>query len=687
MKLILFLSCFICSLHVIGQVKETPPNSDLEQQLENITQNNDDIETEDDSYLLELSQYRKDPLNLNTAGVDQLNALRFLDALQVQNLLSYRSYFGNFINIYELQAVPAWDVETIRKILPYVTVAAPVSLRTSIGQRLKGGDHYMQVKTTQILEKSRGFLLDSSTATNFYPGSPQRLFIRYRYNYKNTLQYGFAAEKDPGEQFFKGAQKNGFDFYTAHFFARNIGFVKAIALGDFSVNMGQGLTQWMSLAFKKSPNVTAIKRQAPVLRPYSSAGEIYFHRGAGITIGKKNWEATVFGSYRKLDANFIAGDTTQTTEDFVSSLQTSGYHRTKSESVDKGVQTQTAFGGNLAWNYKNLHVGVNAIHFDFKLPLTKDASPYNLYSLSGKSFGNYSTDYSYTFKNMHFFGEAAISSKKYTAFVNGLLISVAQNVDLSFLYRNISKGYQSLYTSAFTESTYPNNEKGLFSGIAIRLNDAFKVDAYADMYHFPWLKYRINAPTYGKDYLIQVTYIPNKILEIYTRYKAETKAINYNPDALPLNPAIPQPKQDWRTQFSFKVSPDVTLRSRVELLWYDHKGGAAEQGSLIFIDFLYKPLLKAISGNIRLQYFETDGYNSRLYAYENDVLYSYSIPVFFGKGYRYYLNLNYDATRNLSFWFKIAQTYYPDQKTIGSGLDIIQGKRKTEVKMQGIYRF
>ena len=392
-----FIPLLLLALQGKAQVTEAPPTNELEQQLENITENNDDIETEDDSYIQELAQYKKNPVNLNTADADQLKSLRYLDPLQIENILSYRTYFGNFISLYELQAVPALDVATIAKILPFVTVSSPVNVKESFRTRLTGGDQYLLARVSQTIEKQRGFLLDSSQATNFYPGSPQRIFIRYKYNYKNNLQYGFAAEKDPGEQFFKGAQKSGFDFYTAHFFAKNIGIVKAIALGDYSVNMGQGLTQWMSLAFKKSIAVTNIKRQSAVLRPYSSPGEIFFHRGAAITIGKKNWEATGFASYRKTDANFVLGDTAQLQDDFVSSLQTSGLHRTASEYADKGAQRQIAFGGNLAFRIKNLHLGFNAVHFDFKLPLTKDPSPYNLYALSGKSFGNYSTDYSYTF--------------------------------------------------------------------------------------------------------------------------------------------------------------------------------------------------------------------------------------------------------------------------------------------------
>jgi hypothetical protein len=140
-------------------------------------------------------------------------------------------------------------------------------------------------------------------------------------------------------------------------------------------------------------------------------------------------------------------------------------------------------------------------------------------------------------------------------------------------------------------------------------------------------------------------------------------------------------------QISYKINSAVTLRNRVELLWYDKKGTNQENGFLTYFDFLYRPLLKPYSATLRLQYFETDGYNSRLYAYENDVLYSYSIPVFFDKGYRYYLMLNYDLTKKMSLWFRWAQTIYRDKNLIGSGLDEIEGNKKTEVKLQARYIF
>ncbi len=680
--LFILMGVFIIPSACFAQI----PTTTTEQQMEAITENNDDAETQDDSFWQQLQQFIKSPLNLNTADEVSLKELVILTPLQIQNLMSYRRIFGKLINIYELQAVPGWDIATIEKLRPYITVSSEANIISSFGERLSGGTNVLVARSTRVLEKSKGYQFDPGSTSNHYLGSPQRYFMRYKYYYKNLLQFGLVADKDAGEEFFKGTQKQGFDFYSFHLFARNIGMIKSLALGDFTVNMGQGLTQWQSLAFKKSADVLNVKRQLSVLRPYNSAGEINFHRGAGITLAKKSVELTAFISYRKLDAN-LAADTLESEDQFITSLQTSGYHRTKSEVADKGVQRQFSYGGNLAFNKNGLHVGINAIQYNFKLPINKADDPYNLYALSGKSFGNQSVDYSYTFRNLHFFGEVAADNHFNKATVNGLLLSVDANVDMSFVYRNISAAYQSLYTNAFTENTYPVNEKGLYAGISIRPHPFWRIDAYADFYRFPWLKYQVDAPTAGADYMGQVDYKPNKQLEIYARYRFESKAKNYNPLDIITSPVVKKPRQNFRTQVNYRVNPEMVFRTRVELVWYDRNGGGKQNGFLAFTDLQYKPMMKKYSANVRLQYFETDGYDSRLYAYENDVLYSYSIPVFYDKGYRYYFNLNYDLTKKLTFWFRWAQTIYKDATTVGSGLDEISGNKKTEVKLQFQYIF
>ena len=257
--LFLFLSaaCF---------AQDLPPTT--QQQLENIAEANDE-DPKDDNFLQQLDYFRKHPINLNSATPEELQALKALTDLQIGNLIHYRNLLGNFINIYELQAVPTWDLLTIKKILPYVIIGSSVSVRENFLSRFRNGDQSILVRLTRVLEKSKGY---NTALTTHYLGDQNHLMFRYRYQYKDLLYFGLTGDKDAGEQFFNGAQSKGFDFYSFHFFVRRLGIIKSIALGDYTVNLGQGLIQWQSLGFGKSSEVMSIKRQAPVLIPYRSAG-------------------------------------------------------------------------------------------------------------------------------------------------------------------------------------------------------------------------------------------------------------------------------------------------------------------------------------------------------------------------------------------------------------------------------
>ena len=450
-----------------------------EQQIENLAELLED-DIEDDQFLQQLQQFLEHPLNLNAATADDMRLLRVLTDLQIASLLQYRKLFGELIDIYELQAIPTWNVDLIRRLLPFITVAEKIDAKEELLNRTKGGDHSILIRHRRILEKQKGY---DKTLSTHYLGSKDHLLLRYKYVYKNLLQFGLTADKDAGEQFFKGAQSKGFDFYSAHFFARQLGAVKALALGDFSVNMGQGLIQWGSLAFKKSADAIAVKRQAPTLLPYSSAGEYNYNRGAGISVQRGKIEATAFASHARLNANKGLDD--QGKEVF-SGFLTSGFHRTPSEIADRYSIGQTAFGGTISYQTTIAKLGFNTVHYRFSNPLQKRAEPYNRFAINGKSWSNYSADYSLTHKNVHFFGEAAIDKRGGKAFVNGALISADPKVDLSFVYRNIAADYAAVYGNAVTENVYPANEKGFYAGITFRPKANFKIRCLYRFLHFPF---------------------------------------------------------------------------------------------------------------------------------------------------------------------------------------------------------
>jgi hypothetical protein len=189
----------------------------------------------------------------------------------------------------------------------------------------------------------------------------------------------------------------------------------------------------------------------------------------------------------------------------------------------------------------------------------------------------------------------------------------------------------------------------------------------------------VSAPTKGWDYLAQVTYVPEKRTEIYLRYRTETKPLNGS--GAIINYPLNLKRQNLRLHFLTQVNAKLALKARTEMAWFQREGSKIEEGFLTYLEASYAPTV-ALKGNIRLQYFETESYDSRIYAYESDVLYSFSIPAFFDKGYRYYLNASYTAGKRLTLWIRLAQTLFEDKDKIGSGLDEIRNRHKTDMRLQ-----
>jgi hypothetical protein len=669
MKQILFIALLFFCCRCAAQ--DLPPVT--QQQLEELSDLKEE-EQEDDQLVQQLDYFKKHQLDLNTATADELQAFSFLTDLQIASLIRYRTLLGKFISLYELQSVPAWDLGTIRRILPFIRLGNAVSIKENLLSRT-GGDQSLLLRFTRVLEKSNGY---DTSVHNHYLGDRNRLMFRYRYQYKNLLYFGITGDKDAGEQFFKGAQSKGFDFYSFHLFVRKLGVIKSLAVGDFMVNMGQGLIQWQSLGFGKSSSVLQIKRQAPVLIPYRSPGEFYFNRGIGITLEKRYFEATVFASYKNVSANVVV-DTVQR----FTSLQTSGYHRTVAEIEDRNRIGLRSIGGTISYAKSFFRIGMNTILHRFSLPIDKADEPYNYYAIHGRDVWNSSVDYHYTFRNIHLFGEAALDKNLHRALVTGAMISLDPRADLSLLYRNIQKEYQSLSGNAFTESTSPANEKGIYIGMSLRPNGAVQLNAYADFFQFPWIRYRVNAPEAGHEYLLQLDYQPNRKAGIYVRYRAGNKPIDGTLHSV-INYPEDEIRKNLRININDQISPALILRSRVEVMWYN-KDDDAEQGFVGYAEALYER--RKFSTGVRLLYFETDSYNSRIYTYEPDVLFSSSVPAFYDKGFHYALNFYYRLTKQIQCWFRWSQIIYSDMNTIGSGLDEINGNKKSEIKLQLRYIF
>lgn len=643
-----------------------------------------------------LAFYESHPLDLNECSREDLSDLNLLTELQVNNLMQYRLDVGKLIALYELQAVPGFDLPSIRRILPYVSVGGDwLTTRIPFKKLITSGENTFFMRWDRVLEEKHGYSpLVPGQSTSRYLGDANHYYLRFKHNFSNRFSAGFTAEKDPGEPFFAGQNKNGFDYYSAHLYWRDpFKGVKALAIGDFMISFGQGLVLFNGFAPGKSSTVTNIKRNAKVIRPYTSVNEASFMRGAAATFSlSKKMSLTTFASYRYRDANVLAVDTTDLLgeDPSFSSLQLSGLHRTTSEMADKNALQQFAGGGCLDFEGDQLHVSGNILYNRFDKTLKRAPALYNQYQFSGNQLINASIDYSYLYRNINFFGETAISDNGAVATVNGILMSLDKTFDLSLLHRYLPRNYQVIAPNPFAESSSGSNEQGLYLGIQYRPGNKWLLSAYADIWKHPWLRFNVDAPSVGSEYLVRLTYTRKKEMDVYFQFKLKTTEKNASAgeaDYSRVAQLVEATRLQARFQLSYKINPFLELRNRIEYSWYKAGIGPSYQGYLVYQDAIFKPKDFPLSLTARVALFDTDGYNARIYAYENDILYSFSVPPYYGKGIRYYLNLRYRASKLLTIEAQIAQTRYSHQDVISSGLEAIMASHKTLVKGQVTFHF
>ena len=666
-----------------------------------------------------LADRYQNPIDLNHTDAQELSTLLLLSDVQISSAIQHVKRNGKFLSIYELQAVNGFDAATIQLIRPFVTVRENALESTaSFKEIMKQGSSELTIRSTFNVEERKGFMdrtnpfgkeyqdpdgeplpdfddpavLDTLRKQNkVYLGSPFRIYTRYRFRYRQNISFGFVAEKDEGEQFFKGTQPDGYDYYSAHLFVRNIGRMKALALGDYQAQFGQGLTFWNGLGFASKSSFTMnVKRNAVGLAPYTSVNENLFLRGAAATFALgKRFEVTGFVSRKKIDANLssvgIEVDSlgiNQGSEVNFSSLLEDGFHRTNNELENKDALGENILGGHLRYKQQNFSVGLTAAHVEFDGVIQRTAQPYNQYDFSGKQNTNAGMDWNVLYRNATWFGEVATSANGGMAMNTGLLVSLDKRVSMSLLYRNYGRDYHGLYSVAFAEGTNPWNEKGLFTGLEIRPNRYWTINAYFDQFTFPWLRYLTNGPSSGFDWLAQVNWKPDRRVELYVRARHQDRARNTEEDVDGIDPLVRTVQTNYRVHVSYKVSDAVNLRTRIETIDFQRGASPLEHGFLMYQDIIHRPLGSPLELTLRFALFESDTYNSRVYAYENDLIGVFSIPAYYGRGIRWYAMARVTPLRRVDVWLRYGAFIYQDQTVISSGLQEVSGNIRSDVKLQ-----
>ncbi|MEO8088222.1 MAG: hypothetical protein ABI763_15485 [Bacteroidota bacterium] len=707
----IFFYVLLYSSNLHAQTPVDPPTDDAtEQKIEKIAEEaGEDVDA--NTLLDKLNYYREHKINLNHTSREELKDLLLLNDIQVEAIFTHILTEGDFLAIQEIQTIDELDPESILRILPFVKVDnAGVFEKFSLRKIFTEGKNSLLIRDQQVLEEQPGYENQNDSTYNAnksYAGSQQKLYAKYRFTSGNRVSIGFTAEKDAGEEFFKGTQKfdpyrgqlssinkviegpqqPGFDYYSAHLFIRGNGFIRTIALGDFQTQYGQGVVLWSGLAFGKSIDILNLKRNARGILPYTSSDENFFMRGGAIAFGYKKFQLDVFYSRHKIDGHVVNSTDTLTVEDIISAFQTGGYHRTSSEYRDRHTITESHTGGHLSYKSNNLTVGVTALTTKFSLYRFPVPFGYNKFDFSGDHNFNSGVDISYLYRNVSLFGEAGRSMNGAIGYLGGALIALDPRFSLSLLHRHFDKDYHALLSNAISENSKDANETGTMVGISAKPVRAIQVNAYYDVFSFPWLKYQVDAPSKGYEYVAQVNFTPGKTFDTYFRIKQQNKPENFPGIDVPVNGLQDVIQTNYRFNLKYKITKAFTLSNRIEYVTLNKKSTGTQKGYMMYQDISYKPMKSKVSLSLRYVLFDTESYDTRIYVYENDVLYAYSIPSYYYKGSKYYLLIHYSIVRGIDCWFRIGRIAYDNQQTVGSGLDLIDGPHKTEIKAQIRFQF
>jgi hypothetical protein len=630
----------------------------------------------------QLEVWRKKPIHLNDP--DELAGFYLLSAYQRTSIKDYILSFGKLISIYELQAVPGMDIETIHRIVPYIALDPNFEhYEVPLTEMLRYADHQLFFRTGRILEPSRGFTDGPGTK---FQGSRDRLYLRYQHRYENKLSIGITAEKDPGESFFKKSNRMGFDFYSFHAAVQNINRrLKALVVGDFTFSMGQGLIMHSGFGVSKSPWTTQIRRADRPIRAYTSINESNFLRGAAVQLNLiSNLTASLMASSRKKDGNFVADSITEGNR--FTSFQESGYHRTASEIDDEKRIEEKMAGLIIRWDQPGFHIALNQLYTQFDPPFIRRNQLYNQYAFRGARLYQFSLDHSFRWRNMYFFGEWAQANTGSSAWIQGAQMTLDKKLDLAFLFRKLDKSFPALYSNAFTENTLAQNETGFYMGIDLKPHPRWQWLFYWDVWSHPWLRYATQAPSRGSEWFSRLQYSIRKKMDWYIQFRSKSREENRLINR-PIRDLALATKSSIRSHLTFHWSKIFETRTRLEYNVLKLPLEKTEHGWMVFQDLFYKPPRAFLAGSTRIAYYQTQSYDSGIYAYENDLLYNFYIPNYYGRGWRFYLNLESNAINHCTLECRYALTYRPGSTSIGSGLDQITGPRKSEIKFQIRWQF
>jgi hypothetical protein len=575
------------------------------------------------------------PVLLNSGDISEISRLFFLSDFQIKSLADYINKSGAIVSLYEIAAIPGFDRATAEITGPFVSLEKTF---TNIPANIKLNNTML---TNLVMYPG-----DHDTSLS---GSQLKFLTKYRLQ-AGPFEGGFTIEKDRGEKFLSGSPGLP-DFLSAHFSYTGKRVLKKIILGDFSARFGQGTNINTGIRTGLSVTSPGYMSSRNDLKPYTSTDENNFFRGAAAQLSIKDFDVSLFCSVNRIDATpSMENDSSYNS---VESLYRSGLHTTSGQVQKKDILSESALGINLTYNFPSVKIGLTWSENIFSLPFSANAQdPEKLFDFNARTNNIYSLYYNCLLNKILLFGEVSVSNSVNRALIQGITLRPSDRLTVNLLYRDYSRGFCSFHGNGPGNSSLNNNEKGILGNFTFEAAKHLFVSAGCDISYYPWLKYRCSFPSGAKRNELRIKYLPSENVTCEFLYSNRFSMFDSKPD--PGIPGIYRVRSS-AVKGSVKYTLDnyLTISTRID---YKYVNPSGSKGMMLIQDVIIKCRQLPLTFWLRYCTFGTDDWDSRLYAYENDLLYNFSIPALSGRGGRSYIMVKWEAGRFSELRIKYGMT-------------------------------
>lgn len=591
---ILIIAFLLCCSCLCGQGTQKWKVEDIITDIYSLLTENG--EAEDEDLQATLVEIAAHPFNINQITESQLQELRFLDARQIDAILVYvdRHALVSKEELYLIGELDEWDVRNLQ-VFVYIGEAAEKT-QPSIKEVFSHGTYDVVTR------------VDARNVEHF-DGDPVYVQGTYKFNYDNRVQFGVRLQRPAGG----GAETLAYGGYVQ---LNDIHHLKSLTLGNFQAQFGQGLVMSYPFHTGKNNYVTTAGMAQEGVKKYSSVNGEGLH-GIGSTLtfdlNKGTLDATVLYSLTRPNAD---------------------------------LQRHT-IGANITWQYNRGKIGLTAAEHLYSDTLGYYRNmEYNRNYFRGKQQAIIGLNGRYNWGRVDWFGEVAVAQNtRWGVGLNtGVRYTPINDVHLLALYRYYSPMFDNVIGYGFSETNRINDENGGYIGIEVKRIKHWILSAYGDVFYFDGIKYGIPyAPSWGYDAVGQATWQMNSQSTMWWKIRAKEKA---RLGTYSLRYQYNWQKGCWRLRT--EANANIVADSVRNITW----GATLHQD----IQYTWEDIPLTLQGRVILFYIRD--WNNRIYTYENDVLYGYSVPAMYGQGGRIYLNLRWTIQEWLSLYLRVSETVY-----------------------------